>query len=73
MASFVSKLNASSACSTHLHTLNIESVLPFHLKQRPTPREIGIVKFSLDLGVTGQKYHAFLDPGSLPRGNILAF
>ncbi|KAL5268598.1 hypothetical protein ACHWQZ_G002446 [Mnemiopsis leidyi] len=68
VSSFVSELDASSACSTYLYTLNIESVLPFHLKQRPTPREIGVVMFSLDLGVSDQKYHAFIDPGSLPRG-----
>ena len=68
VGSFVSTLDESSACSTLLYTLNIESVLPPHLNQKPTPREIGVVKFSLDLGVLDQKYHSFVEPGSLPRG-----
>ncbi|XP_063684130.1 protein maelstrom homolog [Bolinopsis microptera] len=68
VGSFVSTLDEASACSTLLYTLNIESVLPPHLNQEPTPREIGVVKFSLDLGVLDQKYHSFIDPGSLPRG-----
>ena len=71
MASYVNRLDVSSACSTLLYTLNIESVLPPHLQQRPTPREIGLVKFSLDLGVlSDQKYHSFIDPGTLPRGEV---
>ena len=50
-----------------ISVMDIESALPYHLKQKPTPREIGIISFSLGDGVLSRQ-HYFLDPFDIPLG-----